>query len=257
MPLNRKQFTILILLALLLAGCGGSAEPNMDVDAVMTASIGTMVASFFGTQTAMYTPPSPTSSATETRFPTPTPFVPLNVLPTSTPTWPLGMLPSPTITGTLPTATVNAGALGYGCNNLAFVRDVNVPNGTVVQAEQDFTKTWKVENTGSCKWMFLYHVLFLSGTNFDPIYNNLGKLVEPGSWAEISVVLSAPKRPGTYSASFRFSDGSHMFGATLGVTIVVEANQINTSIPSDTIAPTSTSIPSPSNTPIPSDTPTP
>jgi hypothetical protein len=249
---------------LFLASCGGSAEPARDVNAMMTASIGTMVASFFGTQTAMYTPASPTSTVTQTRFPSPTPFAPLNGLSTSTPTWPfytatLGTPRTPTITGTLPTATVNASALGYGCNNLAFVRDVNVPSGTVVKAGQDFTKTWKVENTGSCKWMFLYHVLFLSGTNFDPIYNNLGKLVEPGSWAEVSAVLSAPKKPGTYSAYFRFSDGSHMFGATLGVTIVVEADQANTSIPANTLVPTSTftSIPSPSDTPIPSDTPVP
>src|SRR5260221_14719879 len=104
--------------------------------------------------------------------------------------------------------------------------------------------------------MFLYHVLFLRGTNFDPIYNNLGKLVEPGSWAEISVVLSAPKKPGTYSANFRFSDGSHMVGPTLGVTIVVEEDQVHTSIQSDTIGLQSTSIPSQRSTPILSDTPT-
>jgi hypothetical protein len=270
MQFLRKYWTILLILTFLLSACAGNA-PTDDPQILMTSAVGTMVAGFFQTQTAMYTPPSSTVTQTETRFPTPTQFTALNPLvntqtPTPLYTVTLGTPFTPTVTGTPPTATVNAASLGFGCNNLAFVRDVNYPNGTVFKPGQVFTKTWKVANNGTCDWKFVYRLMFLSGTNMDPTFNgNLGKLVHPGDWAELSVAISAPTKPGTYSAYFRFSDGSNMFGATLGITIKVQTDPTKTPIPTNTPVPTNTPTPGntntftpvPTNTPVPTPTPTP
>jgi hypothetical protein len=68
-----------------------------------------------------------------------------------------------TPTGTLPTATVNSDALAVGCNNLAFIRDVSIPAGTVIGKGQEFTKTWKVQNTGTCDWMYQYTLVLVGG----------------------------------------------------------------------------------------------
>jgi hypothetical protein len=262
MQSHRKYLTILLILTFLLSACAGNA-PTEDPQILLTSAVGTMVAAFFQTQTAMVTPSTMTPTATETKFPTPTQFVSQNPLSSPTPTFlfytaTLGTPLSPTVTGTLPTATVNSSALAYGCSNLAFVRDVNYPNGTVVKPGQEFTKTWKVENNGTCDWLFAYRLAFVSGTDVDPIFRTLGRLVSPGSWAEISVVISAPTQPGTYSSYFRFSDGSHQFGATLGITFKVEGNPTNTPKPANTNTSTSTTAPATSTiTVTPTDTLTP
>ncbi len=241
MQSHKKYKVLFILLTLLLSSCAGAA-PTEDPEVLLTSAVGTMVASFFETQTAMVTPASLTPTATETKFPTPTSFAtqgPL-VSPTSTLSFftaTLGTPRTPTVTGTLPTATVNSSALAFGCSNLAFVQDVNYPNGTVVKPGQNFTKTWKVENTGSCDWLYTYRLIFVSGTDFDAATGTLGKLVHSGDWTQLSVNLDAPKKAGTYSAYWRFSDGTNMFGATLGVTIKV---QEPTPVPANTKTPTPT-----------------
>ncbi len=244
MQSQRKYKILFLLLTLLLSSCAGAA-PTEDPEVMITSAVGTMVAAFFETQTAMVTPASVTPTVTETKFPTPTSFATQSPLvsPTSTLSFytaTLGTPRTPTVTGTLPTATVNSGALAFGCSNLAFVRDVSYPNGTAVQPGQNFTKTWKVENTGSCDWLYNYRLIFVSGTDFDAANGTLGKVVKSGGWAELSVNLDAPRKAGTYSAYWRLSDGTNMFGATLGVTIKVEAPAANTTVPANTKTPTPT-----------------
>jgi hypothetical protein len=216
---------IMILIAVILTACTGEESPTESTDVLMTSAVGTMVASFFGTQTAMYTPPAPTSTPTYTPLPSPTVIYPTATLgPTPTPTYIYYSATPGTIipTGTLPTPTVNSASLAVGCNNLAFVRDVNIPSGTVFEINQAFTKTWKVENTGTCDWKPLYILVSAGGDTLDGETMRIQKSVQVGSWSELSVELNAPKEPGKYTSYWRLSDGQNMFGATLGVTIVVE-----------------------------------
>jgi hypothetical protein len=220
-----KKLLIMLLLAALLVSCGGEAPtPTEEVEAVMTAAISTMVASFFETQTALATPVTPTSTLTETPFPTATQFASTTPIASSTFVYftaTLGSLTpgSPTVTGTLPTATVNPGALAVGCNNLGFVRDVTIPAGTVIQPNKNFTKTWKVQNTGTCNWMYQYSFMLLSGDSYgeDKVIK-IQKLVTVNDWTELSVSMTAPKKPGTYTNYWRLADlNGNMFGATLAL----------------------------------------
>ncbi|MBL8063109.1 MAG: hypothetical protein JNK32_08835 [Anaerolineales bacterium] len=233
MRLNPKLPILFLIAIVILSACGASpAEEQASADAAMTQVVGTMVAGFFATQTALFTPPPPSTNTplpTNTFLPTPTP-APANTLPPP-PTWTPGfvfftntpsLLLTPTVTGTLPTATANSGALAYGCNNLAFVRDVNYPSGTEVAPEESFVKTWKVENTGTCEWVFNYTLSIVVDEYFDSSWNTLGKIVQPGEWTELSVIVDAPKQAGTYTSYWRFTDGAHPFGATLGLTVVVK-----------------------------------
>jgi hypothetical protein len=152
-----SKLLIVLLIAFMLVSCGGTV-PTGEADIAMTAIINTMVASFFETQTALVTPVTATSTSTPAPFPTVTPFS--SFTPISSPTLvyytaTLGSLTpgTPTPTGTLATATINPGVLAVGCNNLYFIRDVTLPAGTVLQKKQPFTKTWKVQNTGTCDWL--------------------------------------------------------------------------------------------------------
>ena len=79
---NSSRILYLFLLAILMTACGGRsvAEPTTDINAVMTSGVGTMVASFFETQTALYTPPVDTS--TPAPSPTNTATIPPSLVPT-------------------------------------------------------------------------------------------------------------------------------------------------------------------------------
>lgn len=254
-----SKLLVVILAAFMLVSCGG-ATPTEEVNIVMTAVINTMVVSFFETQTALVTPVTATSVPTQTPFPTVTPFSSSTAFASATfvyytPT--LGSLTpgTPTATGTLATATVNPGVLAYGCNNLAFIRDVTVPAGTVIQKNQDFTKTWKVQNTGTCNWLYQYGLVLLSGDPYGGKNTKIQRLVTVNDWSEVSVNMTAPKNPGTYTNYWRMTDaGGHMFGATLVVSFVVAAP------PAPTSAPAFTKTPMPASTftftPVPTSTDT-
>lgn len=231
MKLNLKIVTTLLLASVFVAACGAGAEPPAaeDVDTLMTAAVGTMVSSLFETQTAMVTP------ATDTPVPTPPPLITSTPYPTTTPlplpsatfvfytaTLSLSTPVTPTVTGTLPTPTVNSSALAYGCNNLAFIRDVSIPPGTVLKRREEFTKTWKVQNTGTCNWMYQYRLVLLSGDGQDASVDNLGKQVAVWDWAEVSIQMTAPNHGGAYTSYWRMADGGgNMFGATLTLSFVV------------------------------------
>ena len=74
----RNILPYLLFTAILLSSCFGQAPepttPTPDVNALMTQSVGTFVAQFFQTQTAMYTPPTPTPLNSPTPIPSNTPL---------------------------------------------------------------------------------------------------------------------------------------------------------------------------------------
>lgn len=250
MRFDRKILITLILLSVLAVACGNSDAPaTQDVNAIYTSAIGSMVASFFDTQTAL----APTSTA----IPSPTiPPPPSNTFipsPSASatyaylyPAWTNTPYFTPSPTGTLNTPTVDPSLLAFGCNNLAFITDVTIPSGTILTPRQNFTKTWKVANTGTCPWLYQYSLLPLSGSSFDAGPTKLGRLVEAGHWADVSINMDAPKSEGTYTSYWRMADANgDMFGASLMVSFVVAKP---TSVLSSTPAPSLTSTAAPTDT---------
>ncbi len=221
-----------------------------------------MVASFFETQTALVTPVTATTVPTETPFSTVTQFSSPTTFASPTFTYytpTLGTLTpgTPTATGTLSTATINPNSLAVGCNNLGFIRDVTIPAGTVIKKNQDFTKTWKVQNTGTCNWLYQYGLVLLSGEPYGGKNTKIQRLVTVNDWSEVSVNMTAPNKPGTYTNYWRMTDlNGNMFGSTLSVSFIVAAP------PTSTPAPTLTKTPVPpsatfTSSPVPTDTSTP
>ncbi len=232
---TRKNLLALLLAAIFLVSCGGQVptSPTPDVNFIMTQSVGTFVASVFGTQTAMVTPATPTPLNTPTFIPTSTPQA--FPSPFASPTYvyyATVAIASPT--GTQYTATPNPSTLGYGCNNLGLINDLGNSVDTALPGES-FTHTWQVANTGTCDWVYTYLLVPAGGDKLGEESVRLNKKIEPGKWTQLTVTLHAPKSNGTYTQNWRLSDGAgHMFGATLTATITVEG-------PTKTPKPTSTS----------------
>lgn len=223
MTLIKRVWLVLLLSALALSACGAETS-TPDPNVILTEGVGTMVAAFFETQTAIVTPPSQTPTASQTPFPTVTSFVFPTLFPTASST--LVYIPvtvsTPTPTGTFYTSTPNPGSLASGCNNLAFIRDVTIPAGTVLDGNQNFAKTWKVQNTGTCDWMYHYSIVHVGGDILGDELVGLNRRVTVNDWSEISVDMTSPRSPGTYTSYWRMADADgNLFGATLVVTFKV------------------------------------
>ncbi len=252
--------SLLMMLAIALTACGSGIATSTPVDAasISTAMVATLVASAFQAQTM-----SAPAMALPT-FPSQVPTVytiysfPTSASQTATfAYYPTVALITPSVTGTVYTPTTDPSSLAYGCNNLAFVRDVTVPSGTVFGPGDDVFKTWKVANTGTCNWMYQYELVLSGGNAFDGITTKLNKMVTVGHWAEVSVDLNAPKSAGTYTAYWRLADpNGNMFGDSLMVSFEVSTSPTDTPEP-PTAADTPTSTVAPTPTDTPTDTPTP
>ena len=203
-----KQIILLTLLGLLSSACGPTTpvQPTPDINAIHTAAAQTVIAEF--TQTALANPPTP--ALTDTQEPTPTSGTADSVIesPQATPEIPLESSPTPI---TCDDADFDTGTV-----------DVTVPDGTEMTPGQDFVKTWKIKNTGTCTWGSGYSVIFAYGEKMSGVAEPLTTAVVPNEEIEVSVRFKAPQAVGQYSSTWRMANANDdPFGKQFYVLIVV------------------------------------
>ena len=101
------------------------------------------------------------------------------------------------------------------CTNRArFVDDVTIPDGTLVTRGEWITKTWKLENYGTCPWSWNYKVVWNDPdlTNQQRLFD-VGRDLQPGEQAEISVSFPVQGNGATH-ISFLLADTN---GETFGL----------------------------------------
>jgi CSLREA domain-containing protein len=110
-------------------------------------------------------------------------------------------------------------------NDMQFVADVTIPDGTQMAPGEAFTKTWTLANTGTCDWIG-YSLVFhsdeqMGGASAVPV-----PATSAGANVNASVDLTAPTTPGTHRSGWtmRASDGA-LFGDVVYVEIVVTASE--------------------------------
>jgi hypothetical protein len=101
------------------------------------------------------------------------------------------------------------------CTDKAVFRgDVSIPDDTIVQAGEPFTKTWRLRNGGSCSWDTDYQVIFYDGDQLGaPETIPLTTTIAPGEDVELSIPMVAPTESGEYRGEWKIvnSDG-FLFG---------------------------------------------
>jgi hypothetical protein len=173
--MNPRLSLLMLAIVLLLAGCrpaqNAPTATRSDPAAVLTAAANTAIARL----TAQAAQVTPTSSAT----------------PTLTPTTPVS-----TATPTAPPATAAPGSI----DQIEFIADITVPDGTLFNPGEGFTKIWRLKNIGNTTWTSAYALVFVSGA---PMGNSgaqpLPAQVAPGETVDVSVNLVAPAEPGDYT----------------------------------------------------------
>lgn len=171
-----------VLLTMLVAACGSpntpAAGPTPDVAAVRTSAASTVISQF--TLTAAAFTPTPPSLPTQTS--------------------------APEATGTATVAPVaqvtNAeGTVVALCDKYSWdpdTVDVNIPDNTTMSPGQDFIKTWKIKNNGTCTWGEGYKLVFSYGEEMDGEAQPLSAAIGPGQEVDVSVQFKAPDLAGSY-----------------------------------------------------------
>ncbi len=109
-----------------------------------------------------------------------------------------------------PTQAPQAGA----CDLARFVKDVTVPDNTVIQPGASFTKTWRLKNVGKCAWNADYRLVFVSGETLGaPSAVALPGSVGVDDTVDVSVEMVAPVQPGTFRSEWKLSNAQ---GETFG-----------------------------------------
>ncbi|HEX2989941.1 MAG TPA: NBR1-Ig-like domain-containing protein [Anaerolineales bacterium] len=237
----RQAVLVLATAAIVLAACSGGAapEPTVDVNAINTAAVATAMGQLSAqfTQTALAAPTN-TTLPTNTALPLPT-----FALPTAG-----AGSPAPTTSGALPTVSFNTTpttplpgftalaspvapaattSLGDACNNSAFEADVTIEDGSVLEPGQNFVKTWRIRNTGTCTWDEGYELVYIGGSNpnldpYDLEFDSADDFVTGGETADLSVQLTTPCDPGEYEGHWRMrNDQGAYFGTVVSVYVKV------------------------------------
>jgi len=209
-----KLIVTALLLTILIAACGSAntpeQEPTSDVAAIRTSAAGTVVSQFTLTAAAF----------------TPTPAQPTDTsAPVTAETSAATTEPATTAAVTQPVAQVtNAqGTTIALCDSLTFVADVTVPDDTSMSPGQDFLKTWKVKNTGSCPWGEGYKLVYAYGDKMDGQIQAINTVVQPGQEVEVSVQFTAPDAANQYLSAWQMSNPRGVtFPQAIYVKIIVQ-----------------------------------
>ena len=204
-----KVQILFALVAILIASCGAGnvpeATPTYSVEQIQTYAVSTFASALTLTAIAA---PSNTPAATQTPMPT------IAALATNTAGTPFGGLTTPGVPV--------GGAVTASCYGLTFVSDVTIPDNTQMTAGKSFTKTWKVQNSGSCAWDSGFKFQNTGGDAMGATAFTLPSSVASGATFDISVPMTAPSTSGTVRSNWRmYNKNGQAFGDEVYVQIVV------------------------------------
>ena len=146
--------------------------------------------------------------------------------------------PQPSATSTLavtnppkPTATLIPAATLVPCvgNDADFVADVTIPDGTSIKPGAQFTKTWRLRNTGRCMWGAGYRLAYFDGPEMTAQgFVDLTQEVKPNETADISVVFTAPREAGAVKTRWQMQspDGTR-FGKKVFVQVYARSSPVD------------------------------
>lgn len=181
MRLRLGSLTFASAILLSLAACNLPAGAPNTV-ATMQAITTSQAATFQALQTQALSTPT-LSSLPTLSFPTLPPL-----------TTPGTVTASPTTVQGAKSAT----PISY-CDLAAYIKDITIPDGTTLAPGTSFTKTWRLQNIGTCTWTTAYDLVFFSGDLMSgTVTVALPTNVSPGQLADVSVKFRAPSAEGKH-----------------------------------------------------------
>jgi hypothetical protein len=143
--------------------------------------------------------------------PTEIPFLPPTLVDTPSPTLvPTSIQPRLTVT---PVCT----------DNLTFLEDLTIPDGTIVEPGAKLDKRWLVSNSGTCNWDQTYRLTLISGPDLGANTNQSLFPARSGTETEIELSFTAPADPGSYLSAWQaINPDGEPFGDAIFIEVIVE-----------------------------------
>ncbi|CAN5714666.1 hypothetical protein BH10CHL1_BH10CHL1_22410 [soil metagenome] len=114
---------------------------------------------------------------------------------------------------------------------MSYVADLNLDDKNmtappVMQLNQDFAKSWRLRNSGTCAWEPDFQLVYVNGNRAEASMGGsplvIGQRVEPGATVDLTVSLRAPQSYGTFQGFWMLRDNtSKLFGETIWVGIQI------------------------------------
>ena len=100
------------------------------------------------------------------------------------------------------------------CDSASFISDVTYPDGSLVAPGSQFTKIWRIRNTGTCTWNSSYDLVYVSGDRLGASNAvSLPASVASGQTVDIAVNMVAPTHGGIYVGYWKLRNASgNLFG---------------------------------------------
>jgi len=107
-------------------------------------------------------------------------------------------------------------------DNLRYLEDLTIPDGSQVTPGERLDKRWSVENNGSCNWDKGYRLKLTAGPDLSASAEQALYPARSGTQATIRIVFTAPSEPGTYRSAWQaFSPSGQAFGDPIFIEIRV------------------------------------
>lgn len=134
------------------------------------------------------------------------------------------LVPLSTATAT-PDATNPAEAQPANCTNqLSYLKDLTIPDGSVVKAGARVDKQWQVRNEGTCNWNETYSIQLISGSALGATSPQAIVPARGGAEGIIQIEFTAPGEPGNYTSTWQaFDPAGNSFGDFFSIEINVSA----------------------------------
>ena len=111
-------------------------------------------------------------------------------------------------------------------NNLTYLEDLSLADGTVVKPGESLDKRWLVENSGTCNWDERYRFKFSSGAELSTQLEQALYPARSGAKATLRILLTAPSESGTYQSAWQAYDPQGQpFGGPVFIKVTVDSGK--------------------------------
>lgn len=179
--------------------------------AINVATNLTMTAAVVAPQPTSNQPP-PTWTLIDNENPNETPLPP-SAIPPELSTNPAGTAATKSL-GPEAILSLTPSSFPEACIYRANLEYTNTSDGDLYTLNKEFTKVWRLKNTGTCDWSISYEFFFVKGDLLGAKYAYpLTKVVvPPNGYADVKIKMKAPRKPGIYTGYWMIRGDGHIFG---------------------------------------------
>jgi hypothetical protein len=108
-------------------------------------------------------------------------------------------------------------------DNLTFVSDATIPDGTIFASGSPLDKQWLVQNSGSCNWDSRYRLRMITGDAMGATIEQAIYPARAGTQVLVRIQFNAPEEAGEYISEWQAFDADGIpFGDSFYIKITVQ-----------------------------------